>query len=235
MVVTCFGERCCSINETIRYHLEELAIARNPSDPRYAMPSFVGGERVVVDIGCGIGQTFVAAHPGPGTLPVGVDIDFESLVYGRRHYKGIFFVNATAENLPFKSGTVDLAFSRVSLPYTHIPRAAGEIGRVLRPGGRTWLVLHPPGMGLRHLGAALARGRVKESLYAMYVLINGAVFHCFGVLFHFPTRRRRMESFQTRGRTRRVLASIGFENIGLGGGRELVATATKRPGAGAGS
>jgi ubiquinone/menaquinone biosynthesis C-methylase UbiE len=50
--------------------------------------------------------------------------------------------NAAAEHLPYGNSEFDLVISRVSLPYTDLPKAAREMRRVLRTGGRIWLALH---------------------------------------------------------------------------------------------
>src|SRR5207245_7299416 len=47
------------------------------------------------------------------------------------------------ELLPFREASFDFVFSRVALPYMHIPKAASEMGRVLKPGGGLWCLLHP--------------------------------------------------------------------------------------------
>ena len=54
------GHHQPALDAKTEYHLGELAIALNPSRPEYIMPA-LGSARVgVVDVGCGMGQLFVA-------------------------------------------------------------------------------------------------------------------------------------------------------------------------------
>jgi ubiquinone/menaquinone biosynthesis C-methylase UbiE len=223
---TVLSEKSASMNSAIRYHLEELEIARDPNDPRHSMPLLSTRDRAILDIGCGIGQTFVAAGVGGERFAVGVDVDFDSLSYGRAHFRGIAFVKAEAERLPFKDASFDLVVSRVSLPYTDIPRSISAIRRVLRNGGGIWFVLHRASMIVRRLTASLRARRVKDVLYCAYVLANGMLFHFFGLLLRAPVVRRR-ETFQTRGRMRKLLKAAGFSDISLVKRRDFIVTATK--------
>jgi ubiquinone/menaquinone biosynthesis C-methylase UbiE len=215
------------MNDTIRYHLDELKIAQNPGNPSHSMPVFSGNERIVLDIGCGIGQTLAAANLPDTMLALGIDIDFESLAYGRQKFRNISFVCACAESLPFKSQSVDHAFSRVSIPFTNIPQSVASISRVLCEKGGLWLELHPPGMIFEHIGKVIARRSIREFVYMTYVLINGIIFHMSGAMFRFPYKRRRYESFQTMKRMRRILMSLDFENITFAGNHSLKVTAVK--------
>ncbi len=191
------------------------------------MPAFLEGDRRILDIGCGIGQTFVASGAARGRLAVGLDIDFDSLAYGKRSFEGIAFVNAQAEALPFKDCAFDLVFSRVSLPYTHIPTSLRSIYRVLRHGGRTWLVLHPASMIVARLAKAVLSGKIKETAYCAYVLCNGIALHLFARLFFVPAKKRRCESFQTCSRTKKMMESLGFDNITVSKSRAILFRARK--------
>jgi SAM-dependent methyltransferase len=217
---------------TLRYHEEELGIASNPSDPRHCMPAIGAGERSVLDVGCGIGQLFAAPGTPPGLLAAGVDIDRDALHFGAARSSAIRFVAAGAEALPFRDGSFDLVVSRVSLPYTDVPAALREMARVLRPGGRVWISLHPFGSAVRRLGRALVRLRAREAVFLCYVLLNGLLLCLAGRVVPFRGARR-MESVQTAAGMRRLLSAAGFSGIEADRGRHFVMTARLRPGKGA--
>src|SRR3954449_13214466 len=124
----------------IQYHESELRVALDPNNPLRLVPD-TGNAQSILDIGCGAGQTLIAI--GPKKLRVGVDIDTEAVTFGVHwpEARGIRLGAATGENLPFQPSSFDFVYSRVALPYMHIPTALAEIHRVLRPGGNLWLTL----------------------------------------------------------------------------------------------
>ncbi len=211
----------------LAYHLQELETARNPDDPRRCMPQIGPHDHAILDIGCGIGQLFAAgACALSEVLAVGVDIDQEPLAYGARMVPGVRFLLASGDALPLAAERFDLVVSRVSLPYTNLPRALDEIARVLRPGGRLWLSLHPIGRTWRELGAALRGGRPKDAIFRGYILLNGVLLHGAGRVLPFPPNGR-YESFQTGGGMLRLLRARGFTQIAVDRARHFVVTAHK--------
>lgn len=213
---------------SVDYHLRELEAARNRDDPRHCLPNIAAGERDVLDIGCGIGQFFIAqGRERTAHLSAGLDIDQEALAYGARHFPDIDFVRGKAESLPFARFSFDLVVSRVSLPYTDLPRALDEIARVLRPGGRIWLSLHPLARTWHELGDALRHARAKDVVFRAYSLLNGCLLHAFGCVLPFPLNGR-YESFQTSAGMRRLLAMRNFEDVGIRRDRHFVVSA-RRP------
>jgi ubiquinone/menaquinone biosynthesis C-methylase UbiE len=190
------------------------------------MPEFLETDRAILDIGCGIGQTFIGARLGADRLLVGLDIDTESLDWGRRQFGHIQFINGIAERLPFPDRSFDLVISRVSLPYTNIPQSLAEIERVLKANGRVWFTLHPLAKSIGELKQALRALSIKDALYFCYVIANGIGFHFLGSQFGFPFTHR-TESFQTESAIRRSMLRAGFTDIGLKRGRHFVCTACK--------
>lgn len=210
---------------TIDYHLRELEVARDRDNPRHCIPDIAPHERDVLDIGCGIGQLFVALdRTGNDGLSAGVDLDQEALAYGAQAYPHLRLLRARAEALPFPADSFDLVVSRVCLPYTDLPRAIGEIARVARPGARVWFSLHPLAMTWRELAAAVRETRIKDVVYRSYILFNGVLFHCLGRIVPFPGSGRR-ESFQTARGMRRLLAASGFEDVRITRDRHFVVQA----------
>jgi SAM-dependent methyltransferase len=189
------------------YHLAELAVARSTDDPRRILPDIPAAARRVLDIGCGAGQTLLACAAENRTS-VGVDFDFDALRLGGSLQLPASLAQATGEQLPFRSASFDFVFSRVALPYMKIPTALAEIARVLQPGGRVWLTLHPLGMF-----SWQSLSRPRSAVYELYRLCNTAALHWGGFQFRYPLRRSRTESYQTSAGIRRALQHAGFDEI----------------------
>jgi ubiquinone/menaquinone biosynthesis C-methylase UbiE len=111
----------------IEYHLRELHIAEDAKSPSHILPDYSENDRYILDIGCGIGKTLSVEKRRSGGLMVGLDVDLRSLTFGRNRFGHLEFVNGTAEELPFRSGTFDFVFSRVSLPlHEHSQSLVGD-------------------------------------------------------------------------------------------------------------
>jgi ubiquinone/menaquinone biosynthesis C-methylase UbiE len=129
----------------------------------------------VLDVGCGTGYlTRRAARAVGGTGAVtGLDPSPQMLDLARRLAPKCTFTVAEAERLPFDDGSFDRVVS--CLAVHHIPanlraEAAGQMFRVLRPGGRLLLAdLGPPtGRRALHLfGAAHSRHHAGTDLSAL--------------------------------------------------------------------
>jgi SAM-dependent methyltransferase len=202
---------------TVEYHLAELAIAKSKGDARKALPELPAQFSSILDIGCGAGQTLLACDLPRETLVCGIDIDAEALAFGNKLDKensgNLRLACAVGESLPFADGSFDVVFSRVAVPYMHIPTAVTEISRVLKPGGHLWLTLHPFQMVWGLLMRALKAGNIKSILYFSYALLNGLAFHLFGKLWRFPLNRKRCESFQTAAAMKSALDAAGFAQL----------------------
>ena len=98
----------------------------------------------VVEIGCGAGQTLIAAYNNRVTF--GLDVDPGALRLGRSLTQNVRFVCGKAEALPYGDEQFDLVLARGSVPYFNIPASLREMRRVLRPGGTVWMTLHPVAM-----------------------------------------------------------------------------------------
>lgn len=98
----------------------------------------------VLDVGCGTGTLAVAAvRAAPGVRVTGLDADPNILARARRRADGagmeIAFHEGNATELAFPDASFDVVLS--TLFFHHLPddakrRAAAEVVRVLRPGGR---------------------------------------------------------------------------------------------------
>jgi len=108
----------------------EQAIARMQIEP----------DSRVLDIGCGSGwATRLLADYAPNGHVTGIDISDEMIRVARessRSYAKVDFEVASAEQLPFSDNEFSHAFSMESLYYYRdIPKALGEIYRVMKSGG----------------------------------------------------------------------------------------------------
>jgi SAM-dependent methyltransferase len=211
----------------IQYQLKELEIALDPSRPEHILPSLSTARVGVVDVGCGIGQLFVAKanELAPGVPCHGFDIDPALIAYANQNWpdRGRFEV-CGAEKLPLPDGSVDVYVSRVALPYTDIRCALDEAARVLVPRGRLWVTLHPLSMTWGELVGAMREGRFREMARRIVVLLNGLAFHLFG------TSRRLLgvrDSWQSASRMTRELQQ-NFTDIRIGTGRHFLVEATRR-------
>ncbi|MEV8589296.1 methyltransferase domain-containing protein [Streptomyces sp. NPDC051180] len=93
----------------------------------------------IVEVGAGTGMFCAAAARwlAPSTV-VGVDPSAAMLAEAVRHHDrpAVHYLRGDAEALPVRSGAFDLALlSRVIHHLPDRPRVAGELARVLRPGG----------------------------------------------------------------------------------------------------
>ena len=128
----------------------------------------IGERDLVLDLGCGTGQTTRDAARQTGGSALGVDLSSRMLDYARRRAteEGVTnatFVQADAQIHPFGAGVYDVAISRTAAMFFGDQTAAfGNIGRALRSGGRLALVTWQPlasNEWIREISGALAAGR----------------------------------------------------------------------------
>lgn len=209
---------------TVDYHLKELNIALDAEDPRRALPELGAGDQVVLDIGCGIGQSLLALQ-NPHCRRIGIDVDHEAIRYGRDVFGHELELHvAPAERLPVADQSCDLVFSRVALPYTHIPRALREMRRVLKPGGRVWITLHNRSVAGEYWHGALETLNLKRLLHVLYILLNGYMLKYLGLLLPFVNGH--YESWQDIETMTRLLEQLHFEVRSEQRGRHTIVEAT---------
>lgn len=203
------------------YHINELEVARDPNHPSHVVPPPLAPDKRVLDIGCGAGQTLIAVYPD--RVSFGLDIDHGALKLGRTLTNDVRFVCGTANHLPYRGDSFDMVVARVSLIYSNLPVALGEIRRVLSKGGEVWITLHPFRVAWKH-----ARGNNwKGWIFFGYILLNSALFHL--VQKQFPLMGR-YESFQTRRGLYRSLRKNGFEHISITTGKDRLTITANLPG-----
>jgi len=134
--------------QSVVNRLTEYPIPRIPSEP--------GNGRTLVDVGCNWGRWTIAAARR-GYRPIGVDPSLRAVRAAKRVclQLGIEanFVVGDARYLPFAAQSLDAAFSYSVIQHlskADARRAAAEIGRVLKPGGRATVQM-PNAFGVRCL------------------------------------------------------------------------------------
>jgi ubiquinone/menaquinone biosynthesis C-methylase UbiE len=201
-----------------KYHLAELKISLDASHPGHTLPPPRPATDAILDIGCGVGQTLIAAYGDLVTF--GLDVDLGALKLGRSLSENVRFVCGKAEALPYRDQQFDMVVVRASLPYFNIHASLREIRRVLRPGGAVWMTLHPISIPWKAAKTANFKGRI----FFAYICLNS-------ILFHFSQRQfallGRCESFQTAGGIARALRQVGFLDITITRASQFQVTATK--------
>jgi len=165
--------------------------------------------RTVLDLGCGQGRDLSFWGVARCDQVTGIDSNPNSLEVARIRYPARVFLEARGERLPFPSESFERVVSGVALPYMHIPRTVGEIHRVLVPGGCFQATLHSPGFTWRELRQN-AWPHPKATLFRLFVLSNGIVFHLSGCVLEIGEKA---ESCQTERGMRLALADAGFSGI----------------------
>jgi SAM-dependent methyltransferase len=114
------------------------------------------GQRVL-DLATGTGWgSRVIAQRFPGVSVVGADIADKMLDYARgmaaRQDLAIDYRHADAEQLPFEDGAFDAVISTFGVMFAANPEAAaGEVARVVKPGGRMVLATWKPDSNVFHM------------------------------------------------------------------------------------
>ncbi len=135
----------------------------------------VPGERTL-DVGCGHGD-LMENLKRLGSDVLGVEIDFRAAESCKS--RGLSVCLGSADPLPTDSNTFDRIVCSVVVPYTDEMRAVTEWSRVIRPGGRVYVMYHGLGYGLHCL---LNGEHAKIKFYGMRMLLN--------TLFYRLVRRR---------------------------------------------
>lgn len=111
-----------------------------PLEYAYHLLGDVRGLRVV-DFGCGSGaNTALLANRGAHVWAVDISEDLIRLAQRRLEVSGraggAQFIVASAHDLPFPAGSIDIVFGIAILHHLDLRLVSKEVHRVLRPGGR---------------------------------------------------------------------------------------------------
>lgn len=169
----------------------------------YTFSDFSPGARVL-DIGCGEG-TQLSRTAERGCWVAGVELDGDALSACRG--RGLTVVQAKAESLPFRSGSLDGLICKVVLPYTDESRALGEFARILKSRGTACVEYHGLGYYVRYL---LLGPGWKLRFYGLRTIVNSWLYAALG---------RRLPGFlgdtiyQSRPRLGRAYRRLGLRVI----------------------
>jgi ubiquinone/menaquinone biosynthesis C-methylase UbiE len=140
---------------------------------RFMAAANIGEKQMVLDIGCGTGQTTCdAARSASSGFALGVDLSQRMLNRARQvaaaaNLRNVRFEAADAQIHIFPEGSFDAAISRTGTMFFGDPTAAfANIASALRPGSHlTMLTWQPPEQNewFRELGAALSGGRERPA------------------------------------------------------------------------
>jgi ubiquinone/menaquinone biosynthesis C-methylase UbiE len=169
----------------------------------------MSGCKRVLDLGCGSGRDLASWGVSASDKVTGLDIDNRRLALAKARFSNRTYLQCVGECLPFENESFDRVISAVALPYMNIQKALAEIHRILVPGGGLSLSLHLPIFTLNEL-VHRAMPKPIPTLFRLYVMTNGAWFHCTGRTVGFL--RGRTESFQTERGMRLALKHAGFAN-----------------------
>jgi SAM-dependent methyltransferase len=100
----------------------------------------------VLDVGCGIGLIDRHLVGRVGQLE-GIDVSEESIRVAERTCPGVRFQSYDGAHIPHETGSFDLAFACCvfhHIPPEHWRRTAGEMARILKPGGLAVIIEHNP-------------------------------------------------------------------------------------------
>lgn len=101
----------------------------------------VGAGSTVLDVATGPGYAAAAAQ-ARGAKATGIDVATEMVELAGRVHPDVRFFRGDAERLPFDDASFHAAIGNFAILHVGRPmRAAAELARVLRPGGRTALTV----------------------------------------------------------------------------------------------
>lgn len=194
------------------YHLSEWASKKDgPYVPALLCPLEMKDNAVFLDLGCGSGYVnrFVGSHLAP-MENIGMDYDAATIELAQRLNAGtgaVKWMCASAESVPLPDASVDYIVCRGVVPLAHVDTVFGEIGRILRPGGKVVLLLHSWTFYLKWLSMR----DLKRDVLAIFHCLVGMWFNLTGLQIQLRWGNHVVgQTWQTEGRVRQMLGRRGI-------------------------
>lgn len=209
--------RLTDLGARLAYHLAEFRIQSPPSEViRVSSYLQLKQDSLVLDIGCGAGQTLFTLHGLANVQYTGVDRDSAALAWGSRLQKlfgmpDIQLICASAESIPFVDSHFTHVVSRVALNYVHQKTALREAVRVLKPGGSICYMEENIGYDLR----LLIRARTfRKWISPLYEMGASCVATMTGLQAHpnlnFAAKRMFLPLFRLRRELRKLGCDVTY-------------------------
>ncbi|MGH3041347.1 MAG: class I SAM-dependent methyltransferase [Gaiellaceae bacterium] len=197
----------------------------------------VGRGDAVADIACGVGESSLQLARATGARVIGIDLSADSIAAARLAAEragldgSLEFLVADAEALPLEDGAVDGVLCECSLcTFPDKARAAAEIARILKPGGRLALsdmIAEQERLpaSLRTLEAWVACLADARPLRSLVELLAGAGLVAEVVERHDDALARLLDLVDARLRLAGAALALDADVVLVERGIELVATA----------
>ena len=203
---------------SLAYHLIEY---RNQVEQAGIKPVLerlkIDRDSVVLDFGCGGGQTLLAAFHFNPRLVTGIDrdgyaVEFAEFLFRRSGIprERYSFLNSeiNAVSLPERSFTHVIC--RLILYRVKVNQALSVLSRATKSGGRIYILAHSAGYYLSRTRIVLRNPAWLG--YFLFVFINGLLFAATGLQLTLRLGKRRFsEIFFTEGSLKRALRRNGFK------------------------
>ena len=166
----------------------------------------------VLDLGCGTGRNLPLFSSGVSAA--GIDPCFAALRKARRRAPGVAFVQARAEELPFRDGAFDTVVSGLAFcSVGDVPRGLAEVRRVLNAGGVLRMLEHVRSKGRMSAwlqdraqpawtwftGGCRPNRDTEAAVAAAGFKIDGATYRARGGMRRFEARPDRVQGFREHG------------------------------------
>ena len=168
---------------------------------------------VVLDLGCGGGQTLFALADRNPSLALGMDFDLGHLEIAQAlsssfpMKNGRFaFHQGDGNALPFRDESVDVLICRGVLHYLQITQALSEMARVLKPGGH--IFIHALGLG-SFVSQAL-KSDLAGRLFGLFGIFNGFFFSLVGKQIAVKYKNHTVRGAFLSAKSLRMLNKMGI-------------------------
>jgi SAM-dependent methyltransferase len=148
-------------------YLETFAGLTREAIPLLLEAAHIQSASQVLEIGSGPGHV-AQALTEVGARVTGVDFSAQMVAVAQRHYPGILFQEANAEQLPFAANTFDAVVSNFVVHHLARPTMVfQEVCRVLKPGGRFAFVVFGAPEAQSSVGAFFTAVQAHHTLDAL--------------------------------------------------------------------